>query len=167
MFRRTIAIGAAAVAVAAVTLASGQAASADTVTVKYTCGGWGLPTSNRTFSVMITAPATAAAGQTVALQASLAGEPSSSSIEPDLNRSELDIHLGGANSGTVLATGLVNPKIEPGTPWRMEGGQARVTLANAGTVTFTPGTWRMKTYLYGCSVQNGTTAPVAATTRVS
>lgn len=127
----------------------------------------GLPTSNRTFSVTITAPATATAGQTVTLQASLAGEPASQSIEPGLNRSELDIRLGGASSGTVIATGLVNPRIEPGTSWRMEGGQAQVTLANSGTVTFTPGTWRMQTYWYGCSVQNGQTAPVADTTSVS
>lgn len=166
--RRIMAIGAAAVTTAGIIIAGGSAASADTVSVSYTCSGFGFPVQNFTYSVTITAPATATRGQTVTLQASIAAtSPSSQNVAAGVNRAELDIVLGGASSGTVTATGLTNPSIQAGTPWRVEGGQAQVTLSNAGTVSFTPATWRMTTFHYGCSVKNGTTAPVADTTSVS
>jgi len=76
-------------------------------------------------------------------------------------------YLGGASSGTIVAEGLTNPQIDPGTPWRLTGGSAQVTFANAGDVTYRPGSLEVNSnggLLFGCVPQAG--APVAAITHV-
>ncbi|MEO3813036.1 hypothetical protein ABGB17_28875 [Sphaerisporangium sp. B11E5] len=141
-------------------------AGAGTVTVNYTCAAITGPWGHKVFDVTVMAPATVSRGQTGTVQVAMTDTVNSStSLAAGVVRGTMTLHLGGVGSGTVDATGMTNPAISPGTPWRVSGGTAQVTFANAGTVTFTPGVFRAGAW--GCGVRTGYTAPVAATTDVT
>jgi len=155
--RRRIAICLAAVAVAGgLVLAGGTPAAAGTVTQRWLCGSITGGTSYGNFHVTITAPATATVGQTATVTAA---------VTAGVIRASLVINLGGVGSGTITATGLTNPDILPGTPWRVAGGRAQITFTRAGDVTFRTshldggGTW-------GCGAA-ADPQPIVAVTRVS
>jgi len=117
------------------------------------------------YRVTIGAPANANRGQTVTVTASIEQTQNyGAHLSANVYQATLDIVLGGAASGTIQATGLTNPEIQPGTPWRMTGGTAQGTLNTAGDVTYRPsginGGWWI------CGLSDGS-SPVAATTHVS
>ncbi len=146
-------------------MAGATPASAGTVTQTWFCvsifGGGG----NVDYRITITAPATATRGQTATVTTSVVTVNNHGAyVAAGVVRASMTINLGGAASGTITATGLTNPEIQPGTPWRVNGGVAQITFANAGNVTFraaglNAGSW-------GC-VSNGLPQPVAATTTVT
>src|SRR5262245_58137942 len=97
-------------AVAAIgAVAVGQVpAAAGTVTQSYKCGtviggGWW-----ETWRMSITAPATAARGTTITLQATMERPDWIASYPANANSAELGIGIFGAMSGGVTATGLTN-----------------------------------------------------------
>jgi hypothetical protein len=150
---------------------TGGAAAADTVTLHHQCGLASGPFQSD-WHVTITAPATAARGSTVTVTADIVNTRNNTDPVPaNKYRGELRIKLGGASTGEILATGLINPQIDPGTPWRLLGGSAQVTLANAGDVTFSELGFRVLNNdqfgvpFFGCSPVG--TVPVADTTHVS
>ncbi|MFC6081117.1 hypothetical protein [Sphaerisporangium aureirubrum] len=160
---RTVMVG---TAVAALLTLDAAPASAGTVTVNYTCAAITGPWGYKVFDVSVTSPATVTRGQTAAVQVAMTDTfMSTTSLAAGVVRGTMTLHLGGAGSGTVDATGLTNPAVAPGTPWRVSGGSAQVTFANAGDVTFTPGVFRAGAW--GCGVRTGYTAPVASTTHVN
>jgi hypothetical protein len=75
----------------------------------------------------------------------------------------MDIILGGAGTGTVVAVDLAIPEIKQGEPYRLVGGHVDHTFAGSGDVTFTMGTVRRPILL--CGPNNP--APVITTTHVS
>jgi hypothetical protein len=164
--RHKIALGLAILAASfGITVFNAPSAAADTVTVSYICGVPTFPPHwNDAYRVTVTAPATATRGQTVTVTASLVG------IQATANtyQAALVITLGGASSGTITATGLTNPAIPAGGTPKWNGGRAQVTLASAGTVTFTPGGFtvtRNGSFQWRCTAQGS--PAVADSTRVS
>lgn len=163
--RRLAATGVAVAAIfTAVTAATVTPAAADTITVTWSCSSEaGSFTGD--YHVTVTAPATAAAGSTHAVSVSAEGATTQDQqIAAGTISATLQVQLGGAGSGVVTATGLTNPEITPGTPWRVAGGTAQVTYPSAGEVTHTPGT--LDAGVFTCSPASSP-APVAAVTTVS
>lgn len=157
-------IAAAGVAVAAVlAVATAVPAAADTVTVTWLCTSEAGEFTGD-YHVTVTAPATAAVGSTHAVTVSAQGAQNQDQhIEAGTISATLEVQLGGAGSGVVTATGLSNPEIQPGTPWRVEGGTAQVTYPAAGEVTHTPG--KLDAGFFACA-PTSPPAPVAAVTTV-
>lgn len=169
-FRRSIAgIAITATAMSAAIFAA-PSATADTVTVKYQCttvigGLWYYD-----WRVTLDAPAVATRGQTVTVNINM-------ELINDLpgpraahtTGGSLDVSLGGASTGSTTGTTAWNPEIPPGAPLRLEGGTAQFTLANVGTVTYTP-TKLLWGFVGGgagfCSLRVGFPGQVAASTRV-
>jgi len=164
--RRRIAICLAAVAVAGgLVLAGVTPAAAGTVTQRWLCGSITGGTSYGNFHVTITAPATASVGQTATVTAAVtAAVNQSNTIAAGVIRASLVINLGGVGSGTITATGLTNPDILPGTPWRVAGGRAQITFTRAGDVTFR--TSHLDGGAWGCGAATDP-QPIVAVTRVS
>lgn len=158
-------LAAAGVAVAAVfAVATAVPAAADTVTVTWLCTSEAGEFTGD-YHVTVTAPATAAVGSTHAVTVSAQGAQNQDQhIEAGTISATLEVQLGGAGSGVVTATGLSNPDIQPGTPWRVEGGTAQVTYPAAGEVTHTPG--KLDAGFFTCA-PTSPPAPVAAVTTVS
>jgi hypothetical protein len=140
-------------------------AAADTVTIRWTCASVFGQVSTGDFRVTVTAPATASAGQTVTVTAAAeATWPNPSYLAPGAVQATMEVELGGVSAGRITLTGLTNPEIQPGTPWRIGGGSGQVTLANRGQVSFHP------VLINAGSFRCGKTAPpypVADTTQVS
>lgn len=162
--RRLAATGVAVAAVfASAAIATAVPAAADTISVTWLCTSE-LGEFTGDYHVTVTAPATAEAGSTHEISVSAEGAQNQDQhVEAGTINATLDVHLGGAGSGVVTATGLSNPEIQPGTPWRVEGGTAQVTYPAAGEVTHTPGT--LDAGYFTCSPANPP-APVAAVTTV-
>jgi hypothetical protein len=154
--------------VAAMVMVGASPAAAGTVSASYLCGSVaGGPAGVGPFRVTINAPANATRGQTVTVTASIEGTRNyGSHLSANFVHITLGIILGGAASGTIQATGLTNPEIQPDTPWRVTGGTARTTLNTAGDVTYRPGGFSENGGGWGCGLYDGT-SPVAATTHVS
>lgn len=160
--RRTALLAAAATMTTGLFAAAGAApAMADTVTVNYDCVGY--PSD---IAVTIDAPATAGVGDTATFEVSsvvTTGAPQ------DLPAGEvvtdMAIVVGGAQSGTITASGLTNEATPAGQPVNMVGGEAQITFTSAGSVTFTPSTTTQVDNGAQCTVVGE--APVGATTVVS
>ncbi|WP_372672130.1 hypothetical protein [Amycolatopsis kentuckyensis] len=162
--KKTVAV----VAAAGLGLLGPGVAEAGTITVTWGCGTFGGPAGIKTFEITVTAPATAAAGQSVTVHADVTFVTPWGSAEPaGKYTGRVGLDLGGAASGHVDATGLTNPAIDAGAPFRMTGGTAQVTLPAAGPVTFaTTGYVQFAPSGMWFSCGGGAT-PVAATTQVS
>jgi hypothetical protein len=155
------------VAAAVLTTVVSAAANADTVTLTWGCGNPLGGGGSKEVRITITAPATANVGQTGTVHTSVSETvPYPTNIPANTYTAQMDITLGGVASGMVYTNWMANPQIPAGTPWRVENGQAQITFAQAGTVTFTP--YRFLVYRNGsASYMCGGTAPVTATTQVS
>ncbi|WP_410639480.1 hypothetical protein [Amycolatopsis sp. lyj-346] len=146
-------------------------AEAGTVSVTWGCGSIGGPSGTKTFEITVTAPATATVGQTVTVQADLKQvAPAWGSTEPaGKYTGSIVLALGGAASGRADATGMTNPAIQPGTPFRMTGGTGQVTLPTAGQVTLATSSYILYystgTFIMSCGGSGA--KPVAATIQVS
>jgi len=136
--RRRFAIIVAATAVACGLVLSGAfPVSAGTVTQTWLCASIFGGAGPIDYRITITAPATATRGQTATITTSIATVANHpNAVAAGTIRATSSIALSGAASGTLTATGLTNPAIQPGTPWRLEGGQAQITFTNAGDVTY-------------------------------
>ncbi|MEU1374174.1 hypothetical protein ABZ442_10955 [Streptomyces triculaminicus] len=168
--RRTLASAAFVTALAAAGVGLGApSATADTVSVGYTCTGPGAPDGVQSLQVTVTAPASVPQGGTAELALEVTTE-----LKVPLNvpahsvTGDMTLELGGAASGSVTATGFTNPaSIPSGSTVTLTGGTASAQLDTAGTTTFTPG--EAAVHVFGvtvaCTVSG--TAPVAATTEVT
>ncbi|MBT2382057.1 hypothetical protein [Streptomyces sp. ISL-11] len=144
-------------------------ATADTVSVGYTCTGPGAPSGVQSLEVTVTAPATVPQGGTAELAVDVTTSLTAPVTVPAKSvTGEMTIELGGAATGTVTATGFTNPaSIPTGTPVKVTGGTASVTLDAMGTTTFTPGAATVHVFgvTVACAISG--TAPVAARTEVT
>ncbi|APU21615.1 hypothetical protein [Actinoalloteichus sp. GBA129-24] len=122
-----------------VSAASPDNSTAGTSRVTYSCGDPSAPRVED-INVTITAPASAAVGDTVTVEAGtliLEGVPFDSPAGSF--HTELDITLGGSASGTITATGLSNEETPANTPIPFSGGEVALTLDQAGEASLTPG----------------------------
>lgn len=165
-FRRVLAVAAAALGIA---LFTAPPAFAGSESSPYSC----LPSnSGGVFIMEIIAPATAARGATVTIEANVTGTVNYDSAVEGGRAGGMTVTVGGVSSGLVEATGATMPRIDPGTPFRLVGGRAQVTLPNAGEVTFRPASFYTvinpaSGARHTCWVIPASSAEVVATTRVS
>ncbi|QHC23968.1 hypothetical protein [Streptomyces sp. GS7] len=155
-------------ATAGIGLAAPQA-SADSVSVGYTCTGAGAPSGVNPIQVTLNAPATIAQGGTANLTLSATTQMTAPvDLPAGAVTAEADIVLGGANSGTATATGFTNDSAVPsGSTVSVSGGTASIQLNDVGTTTYTPGA--IAVHVFGltvnCTVAD--TAPVLGSTEVT
>ncbi|MGP4003686.1 hypothetical protein [Streptomyces sp. 8N706] len=148
-------------------LALPSSASADTTDLVYSCVEGNADPVDLTYSVTISAPKTAARGSNIPLTVT-ATKPAPAAIPAKGINGTMEIRYGGAASGKVTATGLVNENDVPkGEPLVLGPGKASVPATTAGAYTFAPGEhFDMKLWvgetLY-CKLNKG---PVLAQTRV-
>lgn len=158
---RRLAIAAAAAATVALTTA--PPAAAGSITSTYRCGYVFAPGAFMEMRTTIDAPATAVVGRTLQVPVRLeTATPATQGGWPPFNGTTWEIHLGGATSAVVKATGFTSP-----APWKYEG-TLTVTYSTRGQVThrggyFNAGGWSCRPYPYMAD----STSPVAATTTVS
>ncbi len=158
-FRRAIAVGAAMVLAAGLTIFYAPAATAGRAAVVFECYGYWVPPGKKfTYTITITAPATASRGATVTLGASIESSPATGDPGSTPSSASMRIALGGAASGEVIAYNFVIPH---GTT-NYVNGTATATLPNAGTVTFGPRGWSVP----GFTCYTVEPIPVLATTQV-
>ncbi|MEU7364085.1 hypothetical protein ACFW9V_01305 [Streptomyces hygroscopicus] len=167
LLRSTACAAVAGAAAGVLALGAGPAA-ADTVSTTYNCAAGG-ETLQTTETITVTAPATAVQGEQITLSVTVEdGTPVTEEIAANGVGAELDIAVGGAGSGTVVAKGLTNSTAVPaGQSVVLEGGTATLTAQGPGDVTFTPAGLRLNTL--GLEVLCTPDGPVAAaaTTRVT
>jgi hypothetical protein len=148
----------------AMAMVGASPAAAGTVTASYRCMTAAGGLFSIAYRVTIDVPASANRGQTVTMNASIEQSRNYGAyLSANVYQATLDIILGGAASGTIQATGLTNPEIQPDTPWRLTGGTARTTFNTAGDVTYRPG--RIHGGWWICELSDGS-SPIAATTHV-
>ncbi|GAB3555615.1 hypothetical protein J2S53_003511 [Actinopolyspora lacussalsi] len=155
-------------AVGALTVAGSTAATADTNSVVYSCGS-GSQTQQFDERITITAPTDASVGDSIVLDVSVQHDNQAQDPFPAGSiTAELDVTVGGAVSDEVTATGLTNEdRVPAGDAPLLTGGQAEVTVPNAGDVTFTPDTFTVVNNGVAVSCTPAEAAPVIATTHVS
>ncbi|MEU4211857.1 hypothetical protein AB0F13_17935 [Streptomyces sp. NPDC026206] len=144
-------------------------ATADPVSVGYTCTGPGAPDGVQSLRVTMAAPASVPQGGTAELALEVTTQMTVPISVPARSvTGEMTIDLGGAASGSVSATGFTNPaRIPSGSAVTLTGGTASARLDTAGLTTFTPS--NASVHVFGVTVEcvvSGT-APVAATTDVT
>ncbi|MFE6610167.1 hypothetical protein [Amycolatopsis sp. NPDC057786] len=165
--RRIMGVAATIAVAGGLTLIAPATAQAGTVTVTWGCGSPLGPGGQKGLRITVTAPAAATAGETVTIQANTVETTNHPWAEPaGRYTARLAIAVGGPAAETIHAEGLSNPATAEGTPLRLDGGTARVTLPTAGDVTFEPTGLLVSIdgiFRFVC----GGTAPIAATTRVS
>lgn len=144
-------------------LATAPPAAAGSVISTYRCGYVFAPGAFMEMRTTIAAPSTAVVGQTVQVPVSLeTAVPATQGGWPPTSGTTLEIHLGGATTAVVKASGFTSP-----APWKYEG-TLTVTYAARGQIThsggyFNAGGWGCRPYPYKAD----STSPVAATTTVS
>ncbi|MEV5506765.1 hypothetical protein [Streptomyces orinoci] len=170
--RRTAASAAAAALLAAAGIGlatpSAVAGGTDTVSVSYTCTGPGAPSGDNPIQLTVTAPASVPQGGSANLTVSATTQMTAPiDLPANTVTAEMNLAIGGANSGSVQVTGATNDSaVASGSTVAVTGGTASVELDSAGTTTFTPGD--IAVHVFGvtvnCSVSGD--APVAASTEV-
>ena len=151
----------------AVTVLAEPAARAGTVSTEWSCttgaGGW-----LETYTVSVTAPATATRGDTVTLSATVTGSRPQPGPRPAgyFSNGSLGLTVHGAATARVTVTGMTSPAANDRDPYRLVGGSARLTVNAAGTVTLSPDNAGFPLTGYpgfglGCSDYDGV-LPVAA-----
>lgn len=144
-------------------------AMAATVVAKYSCGGIWTPLTHRSAEVTVTAPATAAPGQTVTVTVVRLVDLSRRLDQPvaaGSYRYYLRLTLGGAASGMVNSTVMTNPALAAGEHVRVENGTAQVTMPASGDVTYQPTRFGPPENHWYCWPKDGEPVPVVATTSV-
>ena len=139
--KRLAALLAASAAIVAI-VALPQTAYADTVTVNYSCEIPLTGTQTGDVDVTITAPATAAVGETVDVTVTTGPVPILPPI--DLGAGSVtpsgEVTLTGAQTGTVAVTGTANPEPYPANqPVQLTAMTGQLTLTTAGDVELRPG----------------------------
>jgi hypothetical protein len=164
---------AAASCLAAITAAAGisiTAATADTVVLTFSCGGIWTPLHTRSTELTVTAPTTAAPGQTVTVTVNRLVDRSNTASEPiaaDTRPGQVRLALGGSASGLIETGRMPNPAIATGEHWRVQNGTVQVTMPNSGEVTYSPSKWQLYPYPgWYCWPKSGEPTPIAARTRV-
>ncbi|TQS44778.1 hypothetical protein [Cryptosporangium phraense] len=149
-------------------------AYADTVTVNYSCEVPLTGTLTGDVDVTITAPATAAVGDTVEVTVQTGPAPFTAPIDLEAGSvtPSIEVTVGGAQTGSFTAQGTPNtepiPANTPITPAPMTGS---LTLTGAGQVDLSPGTITATavtvfgTFAIPCTPTS--TPPVAASIAVS
>ena len=166
--RKSIVAGVALTAAVGLGTVAAAPATADTVSVSFSCAFAGAGHWTADYLVTITAPATATRGQAVTVTAALGSIGTANQDAPaGAYRAFMDISLGGAASGTITANGLTSPAVRVGDPLPLTGGVASVTFNAVGDVTYRPVRFVSTNRGFGCGVLGGGSGPVTATTRVS
>ncbi|MEU2425686.1 hypothetical protein ABZ619_32580 [Streptomyces sp. NPDC007851] len=149
-------------------MAAPAAASADGVTITYSCTEPPYPAGEADFTVFVKAPRKVFQGQTIRLKAAIKSvDPTKVDVPANGVTGTLAITVGGAISSSVTATGLTNEDAVPvGEQVLQTGGKASLTAPVPGVYTYAPGEFVLTTWMgttLDCAPES---TPVAATTTV-